>query len=100
MRRLAVMNLALHGIAADFGPKNAVTFHRDRHPYLRAEYVLANPPFNDSDWFRKDDYVRCSFIVSIDTESALPIYAELEAAIAAVAAPAAMIKIIEGSQPA
>ena len=100
MRRLAVMNLALHGIAADFGPKNADTFHRDRHPDLRAEYVLANPPFNDSDWFRKDDYVRCSFIVSIDTESALPIYAELEAAIAAVAAPAAMIKIIEGSQPA
>ena len=49
MRRLAVMNLALHGIAADFGPKNADTFHRDRHPDLRAEYVLANPPFNDSD---------------------------------------------------
>ena len=31
---------------------------RDLHPDLRADYVLANPPFNDSDWFRKDDDVR------------------------------------------
>ena len=40
---------------ADFGPENADTFRRDLHPDLRADYVLANPPFNDSDWFRKDD---------------------------------------------
>jgi type I restriction enzyme M protein len=58
-RRLAIMNLALRGIAnADFGPENADTFRRDLHPDLRADYVLANPPFNDSDWFRKDDDVR------------------------------------------
>ncbi len=57
-RRLAVMNLALRGIEADFGPEHADTFRRDLHPDLRADYVLANPPFNDSDWFRKDDDVR------------------------------------------
>jgi type I restriction enzyme M protein len=48
-RRLAVMNLALPGIEADFGPEHADTFRRDLHPDLRADYVLANPPFNDSD---------------------------------------------------
>jgi type I restriction enzyme M protein len=60
-RRLAVMNLALRGIEADFGQENADTFRRDLHPDLRANYVLANPPFNDSDWFRKDDDVRWQF---------------------------------------
>jgi len=55
------MNLALRGIEADFGPENADTFRRDLHPDLRADYVLANPPFNDSDWFRKDDDVRWQF---------------------------------------
>ena len=60
-RRLAVMNLAIRGIEADFGPEHADTFRRDLHPDLRADYVLANPPFNDSDWFRKDDDVRWQF---------------------------------------
>jgi hypothetical protein len=83
-RRLAVMNLALRGIEADFGPEHAGTFRRDLHPDLRADYVLANPPFNDSDTalrasaflqtggtlqvmaerqdnFRKDDDVRWQF---------------------------------------
>ena len=60
-RRLAVMNLALRGIEADFGPEHADTFRRDLHPDLRADYVLANPPFNDSEWFRKDDDVRWQF---------------------------------------
>ena len=60
-RRLAVMNLAIRGIEADFGPEHADTFRRDLHPDLRADYVLANPPFNDSDWFRKDDDVRWKF---------------------------------------
>jgi type I restriction enzyme M protein len=60
-RRLAIMNLALRGIEADVGPENADTFRRDLHPDLRADYVLANPPFNDSDWFRKDDDVRWQF---------------------------------------
>jgi type I restriction enzyme M protein len=60
-RRLAVMNLALRGIEADVGPEHADTFRRDLHPDLRADYVLANPPFNDSDWFRKDDDVRWQY---------------------------------------
>ena len=60
-RRLAVMNLALRGIEADFGPEHADTFRRDLHPDLRADYVLANPPFNDSDWFRKDDDMRWQY---------------------------------------
>lgn len=60
-RRLAVMNLALRGIEADFGPEHADTFRRDLHPDLRADFVLANPPFNDSDWFRKDDDVRWQY---------------------------------------
>ncbi len=60
-RRLAVMNLALRGIEADFGVEHADTFRRDLHPDLRADFVIANPPFNDSDWFRKDDDVRWQF---------------------------------------
>lgn len=60
-RRLAVMNLALRGIEADFGPEHADTFRRDVHPDLRADFVIANPPFNDSDWFRKDDDVRWQY---------------------------------------
>lgn len=60
-RRLAIMNLAIRGIEADIGKEHADTFRRDLHPDLRADYVLANPPFNDSDWFRKDDDVRWQF---------------------------------------
>ena len=60
-RRLALMNLALRGIEADFGAEHADTFRRDLHPDMRADYVLANPPFNDSDWFRKDDDVRWQY---------------------------------------
>ena len=60
-RRLAIMNLALRGIEADFGPEHADTFRRDLHADLKADYVLANPPFNDSDWFRKDDDVRWKY---------------------------------------
>ena len=60
-RRLALMNLAIRGIEADLGPEHADTFRRDLHPDLRADFVLANPPFNDSDWFRRDDDVRWQF---------------------------------------
>lgn len=60
-RRLAVMNLAIRGIEADFGAEHADTFRRDLHPDLRADFVIANPPFNDSDWFRKDDDVRWQY---------------------------------------
>ena len=48
--RLAAMNLAIRGFAADLGKEPADTFHRDQHPDLRADYILANPPFNISDW--------------------------------------------------
>lgn len=60
-RRLAVMNLAIRGIEANFGAEHADTFRRDLHPDLRADYVLANPPFNDSDWPLKDDDVRWQY---------------------------------------
>ena len=55
------MNLAVRGIEADFSPEHADTFRRDRHSNLRAAYVLANRPFNDSDWFRNDYNVRRQF---------------------------------------
>jgi type I restriction enzyme M protein len=48
--RLAKMNLAIRGIEANLGSENADSFHRDLHPDLKADYVIANPPFNDSDW--------------------------------------------------
>src|SRR5947208_5923508 len=59
--RLCKMNLAIRGIEADLGEEQADTFRRDLHPDLRADFVLANPPFNDSDWFRKDDDARWQF---------------------------------------
>ena len=46
--RLARMNLAIRGIEGRI--EHGDSFHNDRHPDLRADYVLANPPFNDSDW--------------------------------------------------
>ena len=48
--RLAKMNLAINGISADLSDRWADTFHNDRYPDLRADVVLANPPFNISDW--------------------------------------------------
>ena len=44
------MNLAIRGIEANLGQEHADSFHRDLHPDLKADYILANPPFNDSDW--------------------------------------------------
>lgn len=46
--RLAKMNLAIRGIDGNIA--HGDTFHTDRHPDLKADYVLANPPFNVSDW--------------------------------------------------
>lgn len=48
--RLAKMNLAIRGIDGDLGKEHADTLHRDLHPDLKANFVIANPPFNDSDW--------------------------------------------------
>ncbi|MEK6708026.1 MAG: class I SAM-dependent DNA methyltransferase [Pseudomonadota bacterium] len=60
-RRLAIMNLAIRGIEADFGPEQADAFRRDLHKDLKAQFVIANPPFNDSDWHRMDDDVRWQY---------------------------------------
>ena len=49
--KLAKMNLALRGIEADLGDRSADSFTQDLHPDLRADYVIANPPFNVSDWW-------------------------------------------------
>lgn len=48
--KLAQMNLAIRGIDADLGQYNADTFFNDCHPTLRADFIMANPPFNLSDW--------------------------------------------------
>ena len=49
-RKMALMNLAIRGIEADLGGYNADTFHDDLHTTLKADFILANPPFNLSDW--------------------------------------------------
>jgi type I restriction enzyme M protein len=48
--RLCKMNLAIRGIESNIGPHHADSFHRDLHPDLKADFILANPPFNISDW--------------------------------------------------
>ena len=48
--KMAQMNLAIRGIEADLGRYNADTFFNDCHPTLKADFVMANPPFNLSDW--------------------------------------------------
>ena len=49
--RLAAMNLAIRGIDFNLGKEPGDTFVRNQHPDLRADYILANPPFNISDWW-------------------------------------------------
>lgn len=48
--RLCKMNLAIRGIEGNLGEANADSFGNDQHPDLKADFILANPPFNDSDW--------------------------------------------------
>lgn len=48
--KLAKMNLAIRGIAADLGDYAANTFTDDRHKDLKADFIMANPPFNQKDW--------------------------------------------------
>jgi type I restriction enzyme M protein len=48
--RLAKMNLAIRSLEANIGPHNADTFHNDLHKDLKADFILANPAFNMSDW--------------------------------------------------
>ena len=56
--KMAKMNMAIRGIDADFGPHQADTFFNDLHPTLKADFIMANPPFNLSNWGQdklKDD---------------------------------------------
>ncbi len=48
--KLAKMNLAIRGLDGNLGETNGDTFHNDQHKDLKADYILANPPFNVSDW--------------------------------------------------
>ena len=48
--RLCKMNLAIRGIEGNIGAHNADTFHNDLHKDLKVDFILANPPFNVSDW--------------------------------------------------
>lgn len=48
--KMAKMNMAIRGIEADFGPYHADTFFNDLHANLRADFIMANPPFNLSNW--------------------------------------------------
>ena len=53
--RMAKMNLAIHGIGANLGPVWGDTFARDLHGGLKADFILANPPFNIKDWARNEN---------------------------------------------
>ncbi|MES2370270.1 MAG: type I restriction-modification system subunit M [Pseudomonadota bacterium] len=61
--RLASMNMAIRGMDFDFGKGPASTYTRDQHPDLRADYIMANPPFNMKEWNAgvKDDDPRWKY---------------------------------------
>lgn len=48
--KMAHMNIAIRGMEADLGRSYADTFYDDQHPTLKADFIMANPPFNLSDW--------------------------------------------------
>ncbi|KAA6302392.1 MAG: Type I restriction enzyme EcoKI M protein [Candidatus Ordinivivax streblomastigis] len=53
--KLAKMNLAIRGIAGNLGEKAADTFADDQHKDLKADFIMANPPFNQKDWRGEDE---------------------------------------------
>ncbi len=53
--KLAKMNLAVRGLSANLGEVPADTFFKDQHPLLKADYIMANPPFNLKNWRAKDE---------------------------------------------
>jgi len=55
--KLAKMNLAIRGIAANLGDVPADTFGRDQHPDLKADFIMANPPFNQKDWRASNELI-------------------------------------------
>jgi type I restriction enzyme M protein len=55
--KLAKMNLAIRGIAANLGEVPADTFFKDQHEDLKADYIMANPPFNLKEWRGNDELI-------------------------------------------
>ena len=55
--KLAKMNLAIRGISGNMGDVPADTFFKDQHPDLKANYIMANPPFNLKEWRAADELV-------------------------------------------
>ncbi|MEP2772927.1 MAG: class I SAM-dependent DNA methyltransferase [Fulvivirga sp.] len=53
--KLAKMNLAIRGISANLGDVPADTFNKDQHPDLKADFIMANPPFNQKNWRASDE---------------------------------------------
>lgn len=51
--KMAKMNMAIRGLEANFGSYQANTFLNDLHPTLKADYIMANPPFNVSEWWNQ-----------------------------------------------
>ena len=58
--KLAKMNLAVRGLSANLGDVPADTFFKDQHPDLKADYIMANPPFNLKGWRGPDELVHDS----------------------------------------
>lgn len=59
--QLARMNLAIHGLTGQLGPRWGDTFARDLHPDVAMDYVMSNPPFNIKDWARSTDDARWKY---------------------------------------
>ncbi|MFZ4855824.1 MAG: N-6 DNA methylase [Desulfuromonadaceae bacterium] len=55
--KLAKMNLAIRGISGNLGVKADDTFGKDQHPDLKADFIMANPPFNQKDWRASDELI-------------------------------------------
>lgn len=55
--KLAKMNLAIRGISSNLGDVAADTFFKDQHETLKADFIMANPPFNQKDWRASDELV-------------------------------------------
>lgn len=55
--KLAKMNLAIRGISGNLGEKAADTFADDQHKDLKADYIMANPPFNQKDWRAENELI-------------------------------------------
>lgn len=55
--KLAKMNLAIRGIAANLGEQAADTFSNDQHKDLKADYIMANPPFNQKEWRTENELI-------------------------------------------